>query len=141
MMFLDTNVFIRYLTRDDEQKAQACFALFRELENGDNVATTSETIIAEVVYVLSSRSLYNLRADEIRLRLLPILGLRGLRFSGKSLCLRALEIYESYPALDFEDALIVALMEHDDIDELVSYDRGFDRVPSVQRIEPTAEQE
>ena len=136
MKFLDTNIFVRYLTRDDEQKAQACFALFRTLENGEDTATTSETVIAEVVYVLSSRSLYNLPADQIRLRLQPILRLRGLRFSGKVLCLRALEIYESYPSLDFEDALTVAVIEYERIDELVSYDRGFDRVPSVRRVEP-----
>ncbi len=136
MRFLDANVFIRLLTRDDEEKAQACFALFQGLRSGDVTATTSESVIAEVVYVLSSRTLYNLPTGEIRKRLQPILALRGLKITGKRRFLRALEIYESYPRLDFEDALTVSHMEHDGIAELVSYDRGFDRVPHIRRIEP-----
>lgn len=136
MKFLDTNVFIRFLTGDDENKARACLALFERLDSDGELATTSETIVAEVVYVLSSRSIYNLTADAIAQRLRPLLSIRGLRFPEKNICLRALEIFESYPTLDFEDALTVARVEHGDIDELVSYDRGFDQIPSIRRIEP-----
>ena len=54
MRFLDTNVILRYLTRDDEEKAQACFRLFQRVNQGEEELFTCESIVAEVVYVLSS---------------------------------------------------------------------------------------
>ncbi len=34
MRFVDTNIFIRYLTNDDPRKAQACFDLFQRAKQG-----------------------------------------------------------------------------------------------------------
>lgn len=50
--------------------------------------------------------------------------------------MRFLDIYSSYPFLDFEDALAIAHMERQGIKELWSYDRDFDRIPEVKRVEP-----
>jgi|tagenome__1003787_1003787.scaffolds.fasta_scaffold20575041_3 predicted nucleic acid-binding protein len=136
MRFLDTNIIIRFLTGDDPAKASDCYALFQRLGSGAESVTTSEVIIAEVVYVLSSRAQYGLSHADIRGRLLPLLAARGLRLLQKRVCLRALDLYAAHPFLDYEDALSVAYMEHERIAELYSYDRGFDRVTGVQRVEP-----
>ena len=136
MKFLDTNIFIRYLTGDDRVKAQACFELFQQVGEGREELQTCEAMLAEIAYVLSSRSLYGLNHAEIRDRLAPILLLRGLRIPNKGGCLRALDIYAERGGLDFEDALAVAYMEAQGITEIYSYDRDFDRVPSVTRLEP-----
>jgi predicted nucleic acid-binding protein len=136
MRFLDANIFLRYLTRDDEAKADACFRLFQRLKSGQERATTSEVIIAEVVYVLAARALYNLRPDEISARLRPLLAVRGLKIAHKRSCLRALDLYATYPFLDFEDALAVAEMERQGMNTILSYDRDFDRLEQVRREEP-----
>ncbi|HVA92472.1 MAG TPA: PIN domain-containing protein [Chloroflexota bacterium] len=136
MRFIDTNIFLRYLTKDDPVKAAACYALFQRLEQGSEQATTSETIIAEVVYVLSARSHYGLGGTEIRARLTPLLVLRGLRIAHKRTYLRALDLYATYAALDFEDALTISHMERTGITDLYSYDTDFDQVPSVIRRDP-----
>jgi predicted nucleic acid-binding protein len=136
MRFLDTNIFLRYLTRDDEAKAQACFELFQRMKRGKEEATTCEAIITEVVYVLASRAHYHLSPEEIGARLRPILALRGLKLPQKRLYLRALDLYTSYTFLDFEDALSVAHMEHRDIKQILSYDTDFDRISGIQRMEP-----
>ena len=137
MRFLDANVILRYLTRDDEAKAKNCYELFRRVQRGEEELTTCEAIVAEVVYVLSSPRLpYRLNHGEIRARLLPILTLRGLRLPQRRLCLRALDVYATSPSLDFEDALAVAHMERHEITEIVSYDRDFDRVAGLRRTEP-----
>ena len=136
MRFLDTNVILRYLTRDDEAKAQACYELLQQAKLGEEELFTSEAVITEVAYVLSSpRAPYRLGHEEIRARLLPILTLRGVRLPQKRVYVRALDIYASAPFLDFEDALSVAHMERQGITEIVSYDRGFDRIPGLQRAE------
>ncbi len=136
MKFLDTNIFIRFLAADDEKKSEACFRLFQKVRSGEESVTTTEAIIAEVVYVLSSPSLYALGHDEIAARLAPLLSLRGLRLPHKRTYLRALDLYAAHRFLDFEDALTVAHMEREGISEVVTYDRDFERVPGVRRVEP-----
>ena len=137
MRFLDTNVILRYLTKDDEAKAEACYRLFQRVKSGEEELYTCEAIITEVVYVLSSsRAPYRLGHEEIRSRLVPILTLRGLRLPQKRIYLQALDLYAAFPFLDFEDALAAAHMEHRGIAEIVSYDKDFDRLPGVERVEP-----
>jgi predicted nucleic acid-binding protein len=95
------------------------------------------TPTSSVVYVLSSRGAgYGLAPADIRARLLPVLRLRGLKLPHKRTILRALDLYAQHPGLDFEDVLAVAHMERPGIDELISYDRDFDRVPGITRREP-----
>ena len=137
MRFLDTNVIISFLTRDDEAKAEACYQLFQRVQLGEEELFTCEAVVSEVAYVLSSpRAPYRLSHADIKARLLPILTLRGVRLPQKRLYLQALDIYATSPFLDFEDALAVAHMEHRGLTEIVSYDRDFDRVTGLRRVEP-----
>ena len=137
MQFVDANIFIRYLTRDDPEKAAACRRLFEQAKLGQVRLTTSEAVIAEVVFVLSSKRLYNLSRQEIRARLYPLVSLSGLKMVSSRSCLRALDLYGSNN-IDFEDALTIAEMERRKIAELYSYDREFDQVPghTFKRLEP-----
>lgn len=136
MRLLDTNIIIRYLTGDDPAKAANCLALLQRAERGEERVRLCEAHLTEAVYILSARAHYGLSHEEIRQRLMPILSLRGLKLPRKRLYRRALDIYALHPALDFEDALAVAYMEADGLTELYSYDRDFDRVSAVTRIEP-----
>src|SRR5438094_4661531 len=134
MRLLDTNIIIRYLTADDPAKAADCLALLQRVARGEEHVRLCEAHLTEVAYVLSARAHYNLSHEEIRQRLTPIINLRGLRLPRKKLYRRALDVYALYPALDFEDALAVAYIEADKLDELYSYDRDFDHVPTVTRL-------
>ncbi len=136
MKFLDTNVILRYLTRDDPVKAQACFELLQRVKTGEEVLTTCEAVIAEVVYVLSSTKQYKLARDDVRARLVPILSLKGLHLPFQRVYLQALDLYVEYPRLDFEDALLIAHMARRKVREIISYDEDFDRVPNVVRVTP-----
>ena len=137
MKFLDSNIFLRYITRDDEKKAQACFRLFQRLQNGKERAATCEAIVTEIVYVLSSRKHYNLSHQEVSIRMRPLLDLKGLKLPQKQVYLRALDFYASYLMLDFEDALLLAHMERQKSKEVLSYDTDFDSVGGVNRLEPS----
>ena len=137
MRFLDTNIIIRFLTRDDESKAEACFQLFQRIKRGEEEVFTCEAMVTEVAYVLtSSRTPYRLSHAQVKDRLLPILSLRGVRLPHKRVCIRALDIYASAPDLDLEDALAAAHMEQQGLTEIYSYDRDFDGVEGVTRLEP-----
>jgi predicted nucleic acid-binding protein len=134
MHFVDTNIFIRYFTRDDPDKAKACFELFKQASTNEIILTTTEAVVSEVIYVLSSKKTYNLLRLDIRARLYPLLSVKGLRLPQRKVMLRALDLYVAYN-IDFEDALIVAQMERQSINELYSFDRGFDRVTGITRHE------
>jgi predicted nucleic acid-binding protein len=93
MQFLDTNIFIRYLTGDDPQKAQACRALFLKADQDEVALTTSESVIAEIVFVLTSKHLYNVPRNQVRAILYPLLTMRGLKITHRNAYLRALDIF------------------------------------------------
>jgi len=135
MQFVDTNIFLRHLTGDDPLKAQACFALFKKAQQNQIQLTTSESVIAEIVYILSAKTLYNLAREQIRARLDPLLSLPGLKLPYRQTYLRALELYVSH-SIDFEDALSCAHMERETLNEIYSYDRDFDKIQTIKRLEP-----
>ncbi len=90
----------------------------------------------KICYVLSSRAHFHLHPREIQARLQPVVTVKGLKLPSRRRLLRALEVYAGYPSLDFEDALIAAQVEQDGISTLVSYDRGFDKLGWITRVEP-----
>lgn len=62
---------------------------------GDLAITTSEGVLVEAVYVLSSKALYNLPRSAIRTRLIGIITLQGLKLPRKRTYLHALDLYAS----------------------------------------------
>lgn len=135
LQFLDTNVILRYLTRDNKEQAERSYQFLEKVREGSIEVTTCEAVFAEVVYVLSSKTLYNASRNQVRDHLQPILEMKGLRLPQKRIYVRALDVYSS-TNLDFPDALVVAHMEHRGISTVVSFDKHFDRIPNITRQEP-----
>lgn len=135
LSFLDTNVLIRYLTRDNPVQAELAYSFLQTVAQDVVRVTTTEAVIAEVVHVLSSKLLYNVPRSTIRQRLNEILDLRGLRLPNKAIYRRALELYEVVH-VDFVDCLVAARMEAAGITTVVSFDSHFDRLPGITRQEP-----
>jgi len=135
MQFVDTNIFIRFLTKDDPKKAEACRNLLKKAEDGKVELQTTESVIAEIVYVLESKRLYNLTRDQIYERLLPILTIDSLKIPYKNSIISALEIYTKN-IIDFEDALLIANARRLDSKEIYTYDKEFDKVKGIKRLEP-----
>ena len=133
--FVDANILIRHLTNDDPERAQACFALIQAVERGEATVWTSALVVAEVVFVLSSKHTYNLARERIRDLVLPILELSGLKLAHKRMYRRVFDLYTCLP-LDYIDAYHVALVEQRGETEVLSYDTHFDRVEGIRRREP-----
>ncbi len=135
MQFIDANVFLRFLTRDDPAKAERVKQLLERAERGEVTLFTSESVISELAFVLSSPRLYNLSRERIRTLLIPMLSLKGLKLASRSLFLRALDLYAATP-MDFVDALAIAHMEARQVTDIYSYDGHFDNVSGIKRLEP-----
>ncbi len=132
--FVDTNIFLRYLTQD-EQRYKACLVLFQQAERNQVSLLTSEAVLAEVVFVLSSPKHYHLTRQQIQVALSRLLLLPGLKVPNRNTHLRALALY-AQQTLDFEDCLSIAHMEQMNVPQIYSYDHGFDRIDTIERLEP-----
>ena len=137
--FIDANVLIRHVAGDHPVHSPAAKQLIAGIENGRLAVWTTELVIAEVVWVLTGRSLYGMSRELVQETLLPIIDLQSLHLDDKRLYRRIFDIYVS-TNIDFIDAVHAARIEQLDPPHLFSFDRDFDRVPSVVRIEPATEQ-
>jgi len=136
MRFIDSNIFLRHLLKDHPEQSPACFALIRDIEQGREQVWTTDLVVSEIVFVLSSKTLYNLAREKIRALLLPLIELPGIKLPHKRLYRRVFELYTTQP-IDYIDAFNAACLEHQPVTELYSYDKDYDRVESVSRIEPS----
>lgn len=78
----------------------------------------SESIFAEICYVLSSDRQYRASHESIHSALAPLLSLPSLGLQNRTLQLRALDIFRTNSRLDIEDALSLAHMERAGINEI-----------------------
>lgn len=134
---IDTDVIVRLLTGDDVVKQDAAASLFKRVASGELTIAAPDTVIADAVHVLSSPKLYHLSREHIASLLRPLVSLTGFHVQQRTVVLRALDLYEA-TRLDWGDVMIAASMERARSTLLYSYDRGFDRLPSVTRREPAA---
>jgi predicted nucleic acid-binding protein len=135
--YIDTDVIIRLLTGDDQRKQRQAQALFEQVEQGSLIVTAPDTVIADAVYVLHSKRLYNKSKAEVSQLLIPLVRLPGFRLKNRRAVLAALRIYAEFAALDFTDALIVVLMQQSGQRLVYSYDTDYDQFPGISRREPS----
>jgi predicted nucleic acid-binding protein len=133
--FLDTNILLRYFTRDDQAKAERALALLQRVERGEEKVETSLIVVFEAVYAL--QRLYQVPHTQIRTLLLPVIRLRGLHLPGKQLCMAALERYAT-TNVSFADAYHSVYLQARGQSEIYSWDTDFDKLPGIRRPEPPA---
>jgi predicted nucleic acid-binding protein len=136
---VDANYVLRFLvqpaTPEDQTMRATAAALFRRVRAGEESITTTDAVIAEVVFILSSRRHYNRPRVDVAALLRPLLQLPGFRLSGKRRCLRALDLWAARPGLSFVDALVVVRAQELRT-PLTSFDAELARIPGVTLSEP-----
>jgi predicted nucleic acid-binding protein len=135
MPVLDTNVIVRHLTADDPDQSPRARRIFEQLASGSLSLTLREAVLVESAQVLASKTLYNLPRQKIQNDLSELIRMPGIRLRTKSLYLHALELYGRHVSLSFVDALLAAVAERED-GAVMTFDRGFDRIPGINRQEP-----
>ena len=133
MRFLDTNIFIRFLTDDVPEKADACEKIFKRAVEKKESLFTTDMVIAEIVWVLES--FYKLPKNEVQDKVEKILNTPNLICPHKDLILSALILY-SEKNIDYIDAYNALILKEKGIKELYSYDKHYDRIDWLGRLEP-----
>ncbi|MGL4618296.1 PIN domain-containing protein [Chroococcidiopsis sp.] len=117
MVGLDTNVLVRYLTRDDEsQWQQACLVI-----EGGQLCFVANIVLCELVWVLRGNP-YKFAKEEILNTLEMMLQSPTFEFENRSAVYQAFQRAKQGRA-DFSDYLIGAIATHAGCQETVSFDR------------------
>lgn len=127
--FVDTNILIRHLTGDPPDMARKATAFLAQADE----LLLPDVIVAETVYVLES--FYEVPIEEVARLVRSIVAFDPIQVLGPALLLRSLEVYETH-RIDYAEAYLVASAEATGVDDIASFDRTIDRVPTINRIDP-----
>ena len=131
--FLDTNILLRYLVEDNQQMAEQALDLLMRVERGEEKIITSSLVIFETIFTL--QSFYKVPRQQIKEQVLPIISLRGVHLPDKSVFYKALDLYVT-KNISFADAYNAAYMMSEEVFNIYSWDKDFDKIDGITRLEP-----
>jgi predicted nucleic acid-binding protein len=135
--YIDTDVIVRLLTGDDIARQAAAEHFFQAVEAGAITVVAPVTAIADAVFVLCSKRLYNQPHVLVAASLARLVRLPGFRVDRRRTVLAALDIFGS-TNVDFGDCMLIASMRESGVTTLYSYDRDFDGFAGIHRQEPAS---
>jgi predicted nucleic-acid-binding protein len=119
-IFIDTNLFIRFLTNDIPEQADAVENLLHRAVIGEYALVTNSMVVAEIVWTLES--FYHLPKTEIKDKVLAIVNTPGLDISEDDLVIQAITWYVE-KNVDFADAFNAAWLLKQGITTVCTFDR------------------
>lgn len=129
MIGLDTNILVRYLSRDDEQQWQQAVTVIQQ----NQPCFITNIVLCELVWVLRGAS-YGFRKDEIINVLEAMLHSAAFEYENRSTVDQALQRYKQGKA-DFSDYLIGAVSRQTGCTEIVSFDSKLKGEKGFQCLE------
>ena len=133
-VFVDTNIFLRYLTKDDPAKYERCREVFKKAIKGEIFLFTSEMVIAELIWTLLSY--YRVPKAEVIEKVSIIIGTRNLHIVNKAIIADSLVLY-GQKNIDYIDAYNTVFMKSQGLEKIYSYDEDFDTLNGmIERKEP-----
>lgn len=131
MFFIDANVFLEIELKDE--KSKECAELLSCIHENNVPAATSDFIVYTCLLQIEHKG----SVEKMRNFMLFMDNMDSIQIHSPSYAVmfKTFEIMERQ-GLDFDDSLIVAIMKSLDIMQLVSFDRHFDKIKEIKRIEP-----
>jgi predicted nucleic acid-binding protein len=109
-------------------------ALFSRIARDEERVATTDTVSFEAVFTLEK--LYRVARAEIRDSLVPLLELPDIVLPGKRRYHRIFALWVGQRRLSFADCYHAVIAQQRHASTVISFDRGFDRVPDLIRQEP-----
>ena len=133
-MFVDANVFLRYLTDDVPEQADAVEAFLDRAAAGDLRLVTSALVVAEVVWTLGS--FYKRTKEQVRDAVLALCHTPGLAVEDADGLVQAAE-WHAEINVDFADAYHAAWMQARGLTEVATFNlKHFRRFDGLDAREP-----
>ena len=130
MVLIDSNIPMYLVGAAHAHKVDAQRALERLIDARQRLVTDAE-VLQEILH----RYVAINRREAIQPAFDALLGIVDEVFAiDQAVAERAKVLVLARPALSARDAVHVAVMQTHDIDRILSYDNGFDRIPGVSRV-------
>jgi len=104
-VWVDTNVLVRFITRDDVEQSKRVLSVMRRAERGEIVIRVSAIVVAEVIWVL--KSVYGYAPDAIADALRAFLIADGVTVEEEDVVIEALRFAQQ--GVGFVDGYVAAL--------------------------------
>jgi uncharacterized protein len=131
--FVDSNVLIRFFSGEPPDQHRRSAELLRTIEDEEEVVFLNHIVIFETIWVLNRR--YRVPMLELRDLILSLLSLPSIRVADTHLIERAFDLAIAHN-IPFADGYNAAFMEANSLKQVYAWDRHFDRVDGITRIEP-----
>ncbi|MBI2590972.1 MAG: PIN domain-containing protein [Candidatus Blackburnbacteria bacterium] len=132
MIFIDTNVILRFVLNDHPVYSPKARDIFSDVEADKIKVFISLVALTEVVFSLER--FYKRPKKEICEKLLFILALEGVKTEKLKILKEAFGVYLT-KNIDFPDAYQAILMKSKKVKKIYSFDHHFNRISWVKRIE------
>lgn len=130
MIFLDSNVLV-YLIGAPHPNRDLAFAAIDRLARGGERMVTSAEVMQELLHLFSKRP----ASAALQQALNALRGLADEIYPVEAEDVdRAHGVWRAHPGLSSRDALHVAVMQRRGVSRILSYDRDFDRVATIERV-------
>jgi predicted nucleic-acid-binding protein len=136
-VFADTNLFLRFLTNDIPEQADAVENLLHQAAIGELTLVTNSMVLAEIVWTLES--FYHLSKTDIKDKLFAILNTSGLEIIEDDLVIQSVNWYAE-KNVDFTDAFNAAWLLKQGMTIACTFDRKhFARFEGIKVLVPGEE--
>lgn len=130
MIFVDSNIPMYLVGVPHPHKADAQRLVEKLVSNRQRLVTSAE-VLQEILH----RYIAINRRDAIQPAFDALLNIVDQVFAvDQAGAERAKEIVMGYPKISARDALHLAIMEGQEIDQILSFDSGFDGFPGITRL-------
>lgn len=130
---VDANVILRFLVGEPADQFARARRLFSAVENGREKIYLEDAIFAEIVCVAMTQ--YGHNRDRVTRSLWQLLEAEAVRAADKEALRASLVLFEQLN-VDLVDALLAAKALRRGEPEIWSFDRDFERIPGIRRLEP-----
>lgn len=135
-LFVDTNVFLRFLTNDDLGQSDQAAGLFRDAAGGHVRLVTGPPVLFELVWTL--RRAYKVPRERSIEILAGLLTVEGLELVDRAVVVSAVERARA-SSQEFADAYIAAAADAAGVDAIATFNgKDFKRLDSVLHAWPSA---
>ena len=131
-IFLDSNIFLRFLVPEDSKSFQGCQQIFERIAQGTIFPYTSDIVITEVIFTLIRT--YKFAKTEIIKDVLLVFELRNMVVIEKTDTKKAFGYYKQLN-IKFGDCLIATQIPQGVI--ICTYDQEFEKIPGIKTTTPT----
>lgn len=130
-IFIDTNIWLRYILKDDEDQFKQCRKLIEKIESGSFKPYISTIVLLEIYFILTST--FKIEKRNIQEYIKSILEARNLTLIDKTDFREAWKIHQKTD-VKLADCLIASQLPTKTT--LISYDKDFKKIKGLQVLLP-----